>query len=54
VDPARALGALLILERAGLLSIDNAGTTATVRMVSVVQSAVRAAMPPASGSPKRT
>ena len=46
VDPARALSALLILERAGLLSIDHAGTPATVRMVSVVQSAVRAAMPP--------
>ena len=46
VDPARALSALLILERAGLLSIDQAGTLATVRMVRVVQSAVRAAMPP--------
>jgi len=47
VDPARALGALLVLERAGLLSVDNAGTTATVRMARVVQSAVCAAMPPA-------
>jgi tetratricopeptide (TPR) repeat protein len=46
VDPARALGALLILERAGLLSIDHSGAPATVRMVRVVQSAVRAAMPP--------
>jgi hypothetical protein len=46
VDPARAVGALLVLERAGLLSVDHAGTTATVRMVRVVQSAVRAAMPP--------
>jgi tetratricopeptide (TPR) repeat protein len=46
VDPARALNALLILERAGLLSIDQAGTLATVRMVRVMQSAVRAAMPP--------
>jgi tetratricopeptide (TPR) repeat protein len=46
VEPARALSALLILERSGLLSIDQAGTLATVRMVRVVQSAVRAAMPP--------
>ena len=46
VDPAHALSALLILERSGLLSIDQAGTLATVRMVRVVQSAVRAAMPP--------
>ena len=46
VDPARALSALLILERSGLLSIDQADTLATVRMVRVVQSAVRAAMPP--------
>jgi tetratricopeptide (TPR) repeat protein len=45
VDPARALSALLILERAGLVSIDHAGTPATVRMVRVVQAAVRAAMP---------
>jgi tetratricopeptide (TPR) repeat protein len=45
VDPARALAALLILERAGLLSIDHAGTPATVRMVRAVQAAVRAAMP---------
>lgn len=45
VDPARALSALLVLERAGLLSIDHAGSPATVRMVRVVQAAVRAAMP---------
>jgi tetratricopeptide (TPR) repeat protein len=47
VDPARALSALLVLERSGLLSIDHAGTPATVRMVRVVQAAVRAAMPAA-------
>jgi len=44
-DRQRARGALLILERAGLLSTDLAGTPPTVRMSPVVQAAVRAAMP---------
>jgi tetratricopeptide (TPR) repeat protein len=44
-DPARAQGALLILERAGLLAIDQAATPLTIRMSPVVQAAVRAAMP---------
>jgi len=46
-DHARALNALLILERAGLLAIDHTGAAATVRMVRVIQAAVRAAMPAA-------
>lgn len=46
-DPARALGALGILERAGLLAIDHSETPPAVRMVRVVQAAVRAAMPDA-------
>jgi tetratricopeptide (TPR) repeat protein len=44
-DQQRAQGALLILERAGLLVIDHAGMPPTVRMSPVVQSAVRASMP---------
>ncbi len=44
-DRERARGALLTLERAGLLAIDPPGTPPTVRMSSVIQAAVRAAMP---------
>ena len=44
-DRERAWGTLLVLERAGLLTIDTVGRPPTVRMTSVVQSAVRAAMP---------
>jgi tetratricopeptide (TPR) repeat protein len=44
-DPKGAWGALLSLERAGLLAIDPAGTPPTVRMSPVVQAAVRSAFP---------
>jgi tetratricopeptide (TPR) repeat protein len=44
-DRERAQGALLTLERAGLLSIDRAAAPPMVRMTSVVQATVRAAMP---------
>jgi tetratricopeptide (TPR) repeat protein len=44
-DQDRAQGALLILERAGLLALDQASTPPTARMSPVVQAAVRAAMP---------
>ena len=44
-DQERAQGALLILERAGLLAIDQAGPPLTIRMSPAVQAAVRAAMP---------
>jgi hypothetical protein len=43
VDPNVAWGALLSLERAGLLSIDSATTPPTVRMTPTVQAAIRAA-----------
>jgi tetratricopeptide (TPR) repeat protein len=45
-DPRHARGALLSLERAGLLTIDPASTARTVRVPSVVQAAVRSATPP--------
>ena len=44
-DRERARGALLAAERAGLLSLDLAGTQPTVRMSPVVQAAIRAATP---------
>ena len=44
-DRERAQGTLLILEQAGLLTIDHAGMPPTIRLSSVVQAAVRAAMP---------
>ncbi len=44
-DRDRAWGAVLTLERAGLLSIDLASTPPMVRMSPVVQEAVRAATP---------
>ncbi len=44
-DRQRVRGGLLILDRVGLLSIDQAATPPTVRMKRVVQAAVRAAMP---------
>ena len=50
-DRDHVQGALLALERAGLLAIDLAGTPPTVRMSPVVQAAVRAAMP--AGLPER-
>jgi serine/threonine protein kinase/tetratricopeptide (TPR) repeat protein len=43
-DRERVRGGLLILDRVGLLSIDQAATPPTVRMKPVVQAAVRAAM----------
>ncbi len=45
VDRERVRGGLLILDRVGLLSIDQAATPPTVRMKPVIQAAVRAAMP---------
>ena len=44
-DPKHSRGALLSLERAGLLTVDPASTTRTVRIPSVVQAAVRSATP---------
>ncbi|HEY6275515.1 MAG TPA: tetratricopeptide repeat protein [Streptosporangiaceae bacterium] len=44
-DPKRTRGALLSLERTGLLTIDQASTARTVRIHPVVQAAVRAATP---------
>ena len=44
-DGERMPETLLAAERAGLLSVDLAGTVALVRMSAVVQAAVRAAMP---------
>jgi tetratricopeptide (TPR) repeat protein len=44
-DGERTPEALLAAERAGLLSVDLAGTVALVRMSAVVQAAVRAALP---------
>ncbi len=41
----RALAAMLVLERAGLLTIDRAAQPPVVRMNQVVQTAVRATMP---------
>jgi len=46
VSPDRARGALLMLERAGLLEIDATGKWPTIRMSPVVQAAIRTAMPP--------
>jgi tetratricopeptide (TPR) repeat protein len=43
VDPNVAWGALLSLERAGLLTIDSAVTPPTVRMSPTIQAAIRAA-----------
>jgi tetratricopeptide (TPR) repeat protein len=43
VDPNVAWGALLSLERSGLLSIDSATTPPTVRLTPTVQAAIRAA-----------
>jgi tetratricopeptide (TPR) repeat protein len=45
VDREGIRGGLLILDRVGLLSIDQAATPPTVRMKPVIQAAVRAAMP---------
>ena len=45
VDRERVRGGLLILDRVGLLSIDQAATPPTVRMKPVIQAAVRATMP---------
>jgi len=45
VDRERAWGALLTLERAGLLVIDMSTTPPTVRINSVLQAAIQAAMP---------
>ena len=44
-DPKRTRGALLSLERAGLLTIDAASTARTVRVHPAVQAAVRSATP---------
>jgi tetratricopeptide (TPR) repeat protein len=44
-DREHARGALLTLERTGLLAIDRARMPPTVRMNSVIQAAVRSAMP---------
>jgi tetratricopeptide (TPR) repeat protein len=43
-NPARAWGALLVLERTGLLAIDRAGTPPIVRINAVLQAAVRTTM----------
>jgi tetratricopeptide (TPR) repeat protein len=43
--PEQARGALLTLERTGLLDIDRTGTPPTVRLCPVIQAAVRKAMP---------
>jgi tetratricopeptide (TPR) repeat protein len=45
MDPTRAWGAVLSLERVGLLIIDPATTPPTARMSPVVQAAIRAATP---------
>jgi len=45
MDPNRAWGALLSLERAGLLIIDPAATPPTIRMAEAVQAAIRTATP---------
>ena len=44
-DAERVEHGLLILDRVGLLSVDQAATLPTVRMKPVIQAAVRAAMP---------
>ena len=44
-DRERVRGGLLILDRVGLVSIDQAATPPTVRMKPVIQAAVRAATP---------
>jgi tetratricopeptide (TPR) repeat protein len=44
-DRERAWGALLLLERSGVLALDLTGSHATVRMSRVIQAAVRAKMP---------
>jgi tetratricopeptide (TPR) repeat protein len=45
VSQDRARGALLMLERAGLLEIDATGSWPTIRMSPVIQAAIRTAMP---------
>jgi tetratricopeptide (TPR) repeat protein len=45
LDADRARGALVVLERAGLLEIDPAGKWPTIRLNPVVQTAIRSAMP---------
>ena len=44
-DRERAWGALLLLERSGILAVDLAGSEATVRMSRVIQAAVREQTP---------
>ena len=44
-DPERVRDGLLILDRVGLLSVNQAATPPAVRMKPVIQAAVRAAMP---------
>ena len=44
-DPEQVRDGLLILDRVGLLSVDQAATPPAVRMKPVIQAAVRAAMP---------
>ncbi|HEV2451838.1 MAG TPA: tetratricopeptide repeat protein, partial [Streptosporangiaceae bacterium] len=44
-DPKRAWDEVLTLERAGLLTVDPGGWPQPVRMSSVIQAAIRAAMP---------
>jgi tetratricopeptide (TPR) repeat protein len=45
LDEDRARGALVVLERAGLLEIDPAGKWPTIRLNPVVQTAIQSAMP---------
>jgi tetratricopeptide (TPR) repeat protein len=44
-DPERVREGLLVLDRVGLLSVDQAATPTAVRMKPVIQAAVRSAMP---------
>jgi tetratricopeptide (TPR) repeat protein len=44
-DPEQVREALLVLDRVGLLSVEQTATPQTVRMKPVIQAAVRAAMP---------
>lgn len=44
-DPQRTWNAVLSLKRAGLMTIDPPGTPPAVRMSSVIQAAIRAALP---------
>jgi tetratricopeptide (TPR) repeat protein len=46
-DPKPVRGALINLDQVGLVSIDPASTSRTVRMSAVVQASIRAALPPA-------